>query len=54
MPKVRDAIQLVEKDGWLLDRTREGHHYFNHAVKKGIVAIAGSTLAATEERNSVR
>ncbi len=41
MPKVRNAIRLIEKDGWVLDRTRGSHRHFKHAVKKGIVTIAG-------------
>jgi predicted RNA binding protein YcfA (HicA-like mRNA interferase family) len=39
--KVSEAIRLVEKDGWLLARTRGSHRHFKHPVKKGIVTIAG-------------
>jgi predicted RNA binding protein YcfA (HicA-like mRNA interferase family) len=28
--KVRDAIKLIEKDGWHLARTRGSHRYFKH------------------------
>ncbi len=41
MPKVREAIRLVEIDGWILNCTRGSHRHFKHAVKKGIVTIAG-------------
>ena len=39
--KVRDAIHLVEADGWVHIRTRGSHRHFKHPVKKGIVTIAG-------------
>jgi len=28
--KVRDAIKLIEKDGWYLARTRGSHRHFKH------------------------
>lgn len=39
--KVRDAIKLVERDGWRLNRTRGSHRHFKHSTKPGIVTIAG-------------
>ena len=39
--KVREAIKLVENDGWYLDRTRGSHRQYRHASKRGIVTIAG-------------
>lgn len=39
--KVREAIQLVETDGWYLARTRGSHRHFKHPQKPGIVTIAG-------------
>ena len=41
MPKVRDAIRLVERDGWRLARTRGSHRQFKHPVKPGTVTIPG-------------
>ena len=41
MPKVRDAIRVVEADGWRLVRTRGSHRHFRHPHKRGIVTIAG-------------
>lgn len=41
MPKVRDAIRLVERDGWNLIRTRGCHRHYRHPAKSGIVTIAG-------------
>jgi predicted RNA binding protein YcfA (HicA-like mRNA interferase family) len=39
--KVRDVIRIIEKDGWLLSRTRGSHRQFRHPNKKGTVTIAG-------------
>lgn len=39
--KVRDAIKLVEADGWKLARTRGSHLQYHHPVKPGTVTIAG-------------
>ena len=39
--KVRDVILLFEKDGWHLDRTRESHRQYKHAIKTGLVTIPG-------------
>jgi predicted RNA binding protein YcfA (HicA-like mRNA interferase family) len=39
--KVRDAIKLIEASGWYLDRTRGSHRQFKHAIKRGLVTIAG-------------
>jgi len=41
MPKVRDAIDLVERDGWIHVRTRGSHRMFKHPAKPGIVVTAG-------------
>jgi len=39
--KVRDVIRLIEKDGWLLSRTRGSHRQYRHPSKSGTVTIAG-------------
>ena len=41
MPKVRNAIRLIERDGWRLERTRGSHRVYKHPVRQGIVTIAG-------------
>ena len=42
MPKkVREAIRIVERDGWVLDRTRGSHRQYRHPQKPGTVTIAG-------------
>jgi predicted RNA binding protein YcfA (HicA-like mRNA interferase family) len=39
--KVREAIRLVEENGWYHVRTRGSHRQFKYQVKSGIVTIAG-------------
>ena len=39
--KVRDAIQLIEDDGWFLVVTRGSHRQYKHSVKPGRVTVAG-------------
>ena len=41
MHKVREAIRIVEQDGWRLSRTRGSHRVYKHPLKQGIVVIAG-------------
>ena len=41
MPKVRDAIRIVERDGWYHVTTRGSHRQFRHSVKPGKVTIPG-------------
>ena len=41
MPKVRDAIRLIEADGWREVSTKGSHRQFKHATKAGRVTIAG-------------
>ncbi len=39
--KVRELIEIIEIDGWYLDRTRGSHRQYKHSIKKGTVTIAG-------------
>ena len=39
--KVRDAIKIIEEDGWELVRTRGSHRQYKHPTKLGRVTIAG-------------
>jgi predicted RNA binding protein YcfA (HicA-like mRNA interferase family) len=39
--KVREAIKLIEDDGWFLVRTRGSHRHFKHLTEPGLVTIAG-------------
>jgi predicted RNA binding protein YcfA (HicA-like mRNA interferase family) len=39
--KVREAIRLIELDGWALVATRGSHRQYKHPTKLGRVTIAG-------------
>jgi predicted RNA binding protein YcfA (HicA-like mRNA interferase family) len=39
--KVREAIRLIEADGWRHVRTRASHRQFNHPTKHGVVTVPG-------------
>ena len=39
--KVKDLIELIEADGWRIDRSKGSHRQFRHPVKTGTVTIAG-------------
>jgi len=40
--KVRDAIRLIEQDGWHQVATRGSHRQFKHPRKPGRVTVAGN------------
>jgi predicted RNA binding protein YcfA (HicA-like mRNA interferase family) len=52
---VRDAIRLIEDDGWYLVATRGSHRQYKHPTKPGRVTIAGklSDDLAPGTRNSI-
>ncbi|MEE8057233.1 MAG: type II toxin-antitoxin system HicA family toxin [Pseudomonadales bacterium] len=39
--RVKEAIRLVEGDGWYLARTRGSHRQYKHPQKKGLVTVPG-------------
>jgi len=39
--KVREAIWIIEEDGWFLVATRGSHRQFKHPYKPGRITIAG-------------
>lgn len=39
--KVREAIKVLEDDGWRLARQRGSHRHFHHPRKPGTVTVAG-------------
>jgi predicted RNA binding protein YcfA (HicA-like mRNA interferase family) len=39
--KVRDAIRIIEEDGWFHVATRGSHRQYKHLLKPGRVTIAG-------------
>ena len=39
--KVREAIAMLQTDGWFLVATRGSHRQFKHPTKTGRVTVAG-------------
>ncbi len=39
--KVREAIRLIEADGWFLIATRGSHRQYKHPTKAGRVTVPG-------------
>ena len=39
--KVRDIIIILRKDGWFLARSKGSHRQYKHAIKPGVVTLAG-------------
>ncbi|MBX7058881.1 MAG: type II toxin-antitoxin system HicA family toxin [Leptospirales bacterium] len=39
--KVREAMRIIEEDGWRLVATAGSHRQFKHPDKKGRVTVAG-------------
>ena len=40
--KVREVIELLEKDGWFLVTTKGDHRQFKHPTKPGKVTVRGA------------
>jgi predicted RNA binding protein YcfA (HicA-like mRNA interferase family) len=39
--KVREAIRMLEAEGWFLVATRGSHRQYKHPTKSGRVTVAG-------------
>jgi predicted RNA binding protein YcfA (HicA-like mRNA interferase family) len=39
--KVREVIQILERDGWRVDRQSGSHRQFRHPDRPGTVTVAG-------------
>jgi predicted RNA binding protein YcfA (HicA-like mRNA interferase family) len=39
--KVRDALKLLDEDGWYLVATEGSHRQYKHPTKKGRVTVPG-------------
>jgi len=55
--KVKQAIAIIEKDGWYLTRTRGSHRQFKHDTKPGLVTVPGKSsddLAIGTENSILR
>jgi len=53
--KVRDAIRMIERDGWRVVNQEGSHRQYKHPEKKGRVTIAGhpSMDLDPKTRNSI-
>ncbi|MEX2088369.1 MAG: type II toxin-antitoxin system HicA family toxin [Bacteroidota bacterium] len=40
--KVREAIKMIERDGWYQVATKGSHRQYKHPAKPGRVTIAGN------------
>jgi predicted RNA binding protein YcfA (HicA-like mRNA interferase family) len=40
--KTRDLIQIVEADGWYLDRIKGSHHIYKHPAQAGHTEYPGT------------
>ncbi len=40
MVTAREAIKLLEANGWQLDSVKGSHHHFKHPKRKGKITIA--------------
>ena len=40
--KVREVIQMLRHDDWVLKRTRGSHRQYKHPQKPGLVTVPGS------------
>ena len=38
--KVREILQLLGKDGWVLLRSKGSHRQFAHPIKEGVVTVS--------------
>jgi predicted RNA binding protein YcfA (HicA-like mRNA interferase family) len=39
--QIRDVLKRLHEDGWSVSRTKGSHRILKHAIKKGIVVVAG-------------
>jgi predicted RNA binding protein YcfA (HicA-like mRNA interferase family) len=39
--KVKEAIAMIESDGWEWVRTTGSHRHYKHPIKKGLVTVPG-------------
>ena len=43
--KVKDLLNMIEEDGWVLTRTKGSHRQYKHPTKSGLVTVAGKKSA---------
>jgi predicted RNA binding protein YcfA (HicA-like mRNA interferase family) len=39
--KIGEILKLLERDGWILERTRGSHRQLRHPAKPGTVTVSG-------------
>jgi predicted RNA binding protein YcfA (HicA-like mRNA interferase family) len=39
--KVRDVLERLKQDGWVVERTRGDHPQLKHPAKPGLVTVSG-------------
>jgi predicted RNA binding protein YcfA (HicA-like mRNA interferase family) len=39
--KVKEIINIIENDGWILERINGSHRHFTHNIKLGLVTVPG-------------
>jgi predicted RNA binding protein YcfA (HicA-like mRNA interferase family) len=39
--KVEKIIEMLQEDGWYLDRQNGSHRQFKHHIKRGCVTVSG-------------
>ncbi|MDD1700222.1 MAG: type II toxin-antitoxin system HicA family toxin [Methanoregula sp.] len=39
--KIRKLIELIESDGWEINRQKGDHRQYKHHIKPGLVTISG-------------
>jgi predicted RNA binding protein YcfA (HicA-like mRNA interferase family) len=42
--KYREIVRVIERDGWVLTRTRGSHRHYTHPTKPGVVTVAGHLM----------
>ena len=48
--KVRDAIKLIEGDGWYRIKANGGHRQYKHLVKPGRVTVPSQMSAELDKK----
>ena len=51
--KISEIIRLLERDGWILERTSGSHRHFTHPAKPGLVTVAGKPSATLKPKNRI-
>ena len=48
--KVREAIALIERDGWYRIKSKGGHRQYKHLAKPGRVTVPGQMSAELDKK----